>query len=166
MRLFSSRLATYIAASALSSICATVSTRLGKVEIPIRMPSGKSCAPMEKPRPATYGNCCASERACARATGCRSCPARRRIARDAARARVERVTDTPESKATSIMSRAAELDILCVTPVARPSRRRSSDDGRPRGALFPMTGPGVRHIAARPSGRGQPPATTIPKEPQ
>lgn len=58
--------------------------------------------------------------------------------------RIERVIEMPVKKITSVMFGGPELDILYVTSMARPTLPRFPDDPQPRGALFAVSGLGIR----------------------
>lgn len=59
---------------------------------------------------------------------------------------IERIIDMPVKKVTSVMFGGPELDILYVTSMARPPLPRFPEDGQDRGALFAITGLGIRGL--------------------
>lgn len=60
--------------------------------------------------------------------------------------KIERVIDMPVKKATSVMFGGPDLDVLYVTSMAKPPLPRFPDDGQLRGALFAITGLGIRGL--------------------
>lgn len=60
--------------------------------------------------------------------------------------KVDRVIDMPVKKVTSVMFGGPELDVLYVTSMAKPPLPRFPDDGQLRGALFAITGLGIRGV--------------------
>lgn len=62
---------------------------------------------------------------------------------------VERVIDMPVKKVTSLTFGGPNLDTLFVTSMAKPPLPRFPADGQQRGALFAITGLGVKGIAER-----------------
>jgi len=62
---------------------------------------------------------------------------------------VDRVIDMPVKKVTSLAFGGPDLDTLFVTSMAKPPLPRFPDDGQQRGALFAVTGLGVKGIAER-----------------
>jgi sugar lactone lactonase YvrE len=60
---------------------------------------------------------------------------------------VERMIEMPVKKVTSLTFGGPDLDTLFVTSMARPPLPRFPEDGQQRGALFAITGLGVRGIA-------------------
>lgn len=62
---------------------------------------------------------------------------------------VERVVDMPVKKVTSLTFGGPNLDTLYVTSMARPPLPRFPEDGQQRGALFAITGLGVKGIAEK-----------------
>ena len=57
---------------------------------------------------------------------------------------VDRMIEMPVKKITSVMFGGPELDILYVTSMAKPPLPRFPGDGQARGALFAITGLGIR----------------------
>ncbi len=62
---------------------------------------------------------------------------------------VDRVIDMPVKKVTSLTFGGPGLDILYVTSMAKPPLPRFPSDGQQRGALFSISGLGVKGIAER-----------------
>lgn len=62
---------------------------------------------------------------------------------------VDRIIDMPVKKVTSLTFGGPNLDTLFVTSMAKPPLPRFPDDGQQRGALFAITGLGVKGIAER-----------------
>lgn len=60
--------------------------------------------------------------------------------------KIERVIDMPVKKVTSVMFGGPDLDVLYVTSMAKPPLPRFPDDGQLRGALFAITGLGIRGL--------------------
>lgn len=60
--------------------------------------------------------------------------------------KVDRVIDMPVKKVTSVMFGGPELDVLYVTSMAKPPLPRFPGDGQLRGALFAITGLGIRGV--------------------
>ncbi len=60
--------------------------------------------------------------------------------------KVERVIDMPVKKVTSVMFGGPDMDVLYVTSMAKPPLPRFPGDGQLRGALFAITGLGVRGL--------------------
>ncbi|QHF03192.1 SMP-30/gluconolactonase/LRE family protein [Pseudomonas asturiensis] len=63
--------------------------------------------------------------------------------------KVDRIIDMPVKKVTSLAFGGPDLDTLFVTSMAKPPLPRFPEDGQQRGALFAITGLGVRGIAER-----------------
>jgi len=63
--------------------------------------------------------------------------------------RVDRVIEMPVKKVTSVAFGGPGLDVLYVTSMARPPLPRFPADGQQRGALFAITGLGVKGLAER-----------------
>ncbi|WP_213881446.1 SMP-30/gluconolactonase/LRE family protein [Pseudomonas sp. dw_358] len=63
--------------------------------------------------------------------------------------RVDRVIEMPVKKVTSVAFGGPDLDVLYVTSMARPPLPRFPADGQQRGALFAVSGLGIRGIAER-----------------
>jgi L-arabinonolactonase len=63
---------------------------------------------------------------------------------------IERIIDMPVKKVTSMMFGGPDLDVLYVTSMAKQPLPRFPDDGQDRGALFAITGLGIRGL---PEGR-------------
>lgn len=61
---------------------------------------------------------------------------------------VDRVIEMPVKKVTSLVFGGPDLDVLYVTSMARPPLPRFPEDGQHRGALFAITGLGVRGLPA------------------
>jgi L-arabinonolactonase len=59
---------------------------------------------------------------------------------------IDRVIDMPVKKVTSVMFGGPELDVLYVTSMAKPPLPRFPGDGQDRGALFAITGLGIRGL--------------------
>lgn len=59
---------------------------------------------------------------------------------------LERVIDMPVRKVTSVMFGGPDLDVLYVTSMAKPPLPRFPGDGVLRGALFAITGLGIRGV--------------------
>ena len=62
---------------------------------------------------------------------------------------VDRVIDMPVKKVTSLTFGGPDLDTLFVTSMAKPPLPRFPEDGQQRGALFAITGLGVKGVAER-----------------
>ena len=62
---------------------------------------------------------------------------------------VDRVIDMPVKKVTSVAFGGPNLDTLFVSSMAKPPLPRFPSDGQQRGALFAVTGLGVKGIAER-----------------
>lgn len=62
---------------------------------------------------------------------------------------VDRVIEMPVRKVTSVAFGGPEMDILYVTSMARPPLPRFPGDGQQRGALFAITGLGIRGVPER-----------------
>lgn len=60
--------------------------------------------------------------------------------------KIERVIDMPVKKVTSVMFGGPDLDVLYVTSMAKPPLPRFPGDGQLRGALFAITGLGIRGL--------------------
>lgn len=60
--------------------------------------------------------------------------------------KVDRVIEMPVKKVTSVAFGGPDLDVLYVTSMARPPLPRFPGDGQQRGALFAISGLGVRGI--------------------
>lgn len=69
-----------------------------------------------------------------------------KIARYSPDGRLDRVIEMPVKKVTSVMFGGPELDVLYVTSMAKPPLPKHPGDGVLRGALFAITGLGVRGI--------------------
>lgn len=59
---------------------------------------------------------------------------------------VDRIVETPVLKVTSLAFGGPEMDTLFVTSMAKPPLPRFPEDGQQRGALFAITGLGVRGL--------------------
>lgn len=62
---------------------------------------------------------------------------------------VDRIIDMPVKKVTSLTFGGPNLDTLFVTSMAKPPLPRFPEDGQQRGALFAITGLGVKGIAEK-----------------
>ncbi|MDN3219656.1 SMP-30/gluconolactonase/LRE family protein [Pseudomonas nunensis] len=62
---------------------------------------------------------------------------------------IDRVIDMPVKKITSVMFGGPDLDVLYVTSMSRPTHPRFPGDGQDRGALFSVTGLGVKGLPER-----------------
>lgn len=62
---------------------------------------------------------------------------------------VDRIIEMPVKKVTSLTFGGPNLDTLFVTSMAKPPLPRFPEDGQQRGALFAITGLGVKGIAER-----------------
>ncbi len=60
--------------------------------------------------------------------------------------KIERVIDMPVKKVTSVMFGGPDMDVLYVTSMAKPPLPRFPGDGQLRGALFAITGLGIRGL--------------------
>ncbi len=69
-----------------------------------------------------------------------------KLARFTPEGELDRVIEMPVKKVTSVMFGGPGLDILYVTSMAKPPLPRFPDDGVLRGALFAITGLGVRGV--------------------